>query len=303
MMTFPGFSDSIDLADLLPSEVQGWKAEEPDGRYDFDTLYDYINGGAELYRSFNVRAVLARRYEKQGAQPILADVFDMGSSKDAFGAYHHDLREGEEVGIGQQSELLGSSLTFWKDRFYVSIIPFGVGEPIKHAVLELGRAIAQAIPKEGPQPDLFNYLPQEKRLPQVHYFHNHACLNTYYFLASENLLNLGQDTEGVLARYAEEHSEEKESNSLPTILVLVRYPSAEKAKAACEQFCQAYLPDADERGMARAENGRWAGAQLVEQGQDKLLVAVFDGLSREKALALVRAVGDLAKKNKGGTGK
>ncbi|HEQ60212.1 MAG TPA: hypothetical protein ENN74_01230, partial [Firmicutes bacterium] len=200
MMSFPGFSDSLDLADLLPDSVQGWKAEEPDGRYDYETLYDYINGGAELYRSFNVRAVLARRYEKQDAQPILADMFDMGSSKDAFGAYHHDLREGDEVGIGQESELLGSSLTFWKDRYYVSIIPFGHGEEIKSAVLEVGRAIAQAIPKEGPKPDLLNYLPQQKRLPQVHYFHNHACLNTYYFLARDNLLNLDQDTEGVLAR-------------------------------------------------------------------------------------------------------
>lgn len=300
MMTLPGFSESLDPADLLPDSVQGWKAEEPDGRYDYDTLYDYINGGAELYRSFNVRAVLARRYEKQGAQPILADVFDMGSSKDAFGAYHHDLREGEEVGIGQQSELLGSSLTFWKDWYYVSIIPFGVGEPIEHAVLELGRAIAQAIPKEGPRPDLLNYLPQKKRLPQVHYFHNHACLNTYYFLARDNLLNLGQHTEGVLARYAEESSEENESASVPTILLLVRYRSPEKAKAAYEQFCQAYLPDAGECCMARIENGRWAGAQIVKRGEGNLLVAVFDSPSREKALALAQVVGDLVKKNTGG---
>ena len=62
-----------------------------------DTLFDFIDGGAEVYRSFNVQRVVSRRYGRTGAPDLMADLFDMGSSRDAFGAYHHDIRDGKEL--------------------------------------------------------------------------------------------------------------------------------------------------------------------------------------------------------------
>ena len=45
----------------LPENVNGWKAALPDTVYDRDTLFSYIDGGAELYRAFNVVETIALR--------------------------------------------------------------------------------------------------------------------------------------------------------------------------------------------------------------------------------------------------
>jgi len=117
-----GGADPASLCGLLPAEVHGWEATGPGQLYDPDSLYEYIDGGAEVYRALNVRAVCARTYARESAPEFTADLFEMGSPADAFGAYHHDMREGEPAGVGQESELADGSLAFWKGPYFVSIL-------------------------------------------------------------------------------------------------------------------------------------------------------------------------------------
>lgn len=269
---------------MFPPEVCGWKPAGPDEVYDAETLYDYIDGGAEVYRSFNVQHVFARRYAKNGAQDIIADVFDMGSSEDAFGAYHHDMREGQNAGIGQESEYLEGALAFWKGPYFVSIIAFDETEDSKQALLDLGRAIADAIRDEGSPPDMLKLLPQDRLIAsQVRYLHTHASLNNYYYLADDNLLNLDKNTEGVLARYKPIDSE---ADDAPYVLLLVRYPSKAAARAALERFRRGYMIDADGEGLVRTENGKWAAAQI----EDDFFIGVFDAPSITEAQRLMSDV-------------
>jgi hypothetical protein len=286
IMTCEGCAKEPGLARLLPTEIRGWKAQSPDGIYNSENLYDYIDGAAEVYRSFNVQTVVARRYAKEGAAEIVADLFDMGSSQDAFGAYHHDVREGAEAGIGQDSEHMTGYLSFWKGRYFVSILTFDETEESKLAMLDLGKAIAAGIADEGTAPDLVKLLPEEGRLSShVHYFHNHLCLNAHYYLADENLLKLDMDAEGIMARYrpvAVAAGEEVDY----FVFVLIRYPSAEKAKEAYRSFLDGYLPDADVEGAAQTENSKWAVARL----KTDLVMCVFDAPSKTEARRLMNDV-------------
>ena len=283
-ITSDGFPD---LANMLPAEVRGWKPEGPDGVYNAETLYGYINGAAEVYRSLNVRAVLARRYVKDGAPEIIVDVFDMGSFKDAFGAYHHDMREGPEVDIGRGSEFMDGSLSFWKGCYFVSIMPFDETEDVKLAVLDLGKTIAGSIVDPGAEPDLVKLLPQKGRLThQIHYFHDHLLLNIYYFLAEENLLHLDRETEGILARYKPESPKAASVDSSSFVVLLIRYPSPAKAQKAYKSFLKGYLPDADVEGMVQTENSKWSGVQL----KGNLIIGVFDARSKAEILELTEKV-------------
>ena len=284
-MAHAGTATAPELAGLLPPEVRGWAPGGKDEVYDPDSLFDYIDGGAELYRSFNVQKVLARRYVKAGAAEITADIFDMGSSADAFGVYHHELREGEGAGVGNNSEYQGGALQFWKGRFLVSITAMEETDETRRAVLELGKAVAAAISEPGDTPAILSRLPEQGRLAQsVRYFHNQHCLNTYYFLADQNILNLHSKTVGVFAKYRAE--EPVQGDAQPYALLIVRYPSLAEAKAAHEKFLGAYLPDADAGGAARTENGRWALARL----RGELLLGVFDAPSREVAERVIQGL-------------
>ncbi len=284
-MASAGTGAASELAAVLPPQVLGWAPEGKDEVYDPDSLFDYIDGGAELYRSFSVQKVLARRYVKAGASEIMADIFDMGSSADAFGVYHHELREGAEAGVGKHSEYQGGALQFWKGRFLVSITAMEETDETKRAVLELGKVVAAAISEPGEPPALVSLLPEKGRLvPTLRYFHNQHCLNTYYFLADHNILNLHAKTEGVFAKYRTEGA--GPGDAQPYVVLAVRYPSQAEAKEAHERFLRAYLPDADAGGAARTENGRWVLARL----QGDLFMGVFDAVSREVAESVIQGL-------------
>jgi hypothetical protein len=258
------FSDVT--AGLLPDEARGWLPEGPDGVYDATSLYEYINGGAEVYLALNVRSVTGRRYAKGNEPEIIADVFLMGSSPDAFGAYHHDIREGDPAGIGAESEYADGALAFWKGPYFVSILALDETPGIREAVLEIGSSIAASIREEGGPPDLLERIPRGDRDPDsVRYFHTHQSLGRYHSLGADNLLGLDAGTEGVLARYGgKTHS-----------LVLIRYPSAGNAREALSRFRSRY--PAPEHGAA----GRVLG---------NLLAVVPDAPSAEAAERAVEEV-------------
>lgn len=86
----------------LPLEAAGWKWDGKDLNYNRRTIFDYIDGAGELYLAYNFQAVRVRRFEKSGQPSIIAELFDMGSSEDAYGVFSFE-RQDEDAGIGQGS--------------------------------------------------------------------------------------------------------------------------------------------------------------------------------------------------------
>lgn len=276
-------------AELLPDDVQGYVPQGKDGLYTPENLFDLLNGGAEVYRSFNVRLVVNRRYGKPDAPDIMVDLFDMASSADAFGAYHHDMREGETADVGHESERMGSALFFWKDRYYVSILAMRETQETERAVLALGRAIAANIPNPGVKPEILSWLPREGLQPtQITYFHDWAYLNTRFHLGDDNLLELDRETEGVLARY-------RSAAGSSFLLMLTRYPSDGRAGPALARFLGGYLPGADRPGVARRPDGKWAAAR----SSGDLVVVVLDADNRPDIEQLVAGVNEARTRQEG----
>jgi len=272
----------MDLAGLLPQEISGWRARGGDEVYTAETLYTYIDGAAEVYRALNVRRVLARQYAKESEPDLIVDVFEMRSSQDAFGAYHHDLRTGPGAGFGQESELQGNAVAFWKGPYFVSVVSVGAFRGPGEALRELGGAIAGAIREEGDAPDLLRLLPaREGCAGPVRYFHDHSYLNTLYYLSDENLLNLSEGTEGILKTYGRIKGRPHSAGADGPVVLIVRYPSEEESRQAFDHFALRYMPDRDAEGAVRTEDGRYAGAACA----GRLFLGVFEAPTREDALA------------------
>ncbi|MBN2199821.1 MAG: hypothetical protein JW747_08240 [Candidatus Aminicenantes bacterium] len=256
------------LASLLPDEIEGWRSAASDRLFDPETIFDYIDGAGEVYRSYNFRILLSRRYECQDRAALVADLFDMGSSRDAFGVFTHDL-EGEDAGLGQGSNYKGGLLSFWRDRYFVSLYAEEETEETKRTLFALGAAVAEAVGRDGAEPGLLRLLPERFRRPgSVRYFHTHHVLNYHFFVAAENILNLGPKTEAVLAGQAAPVEAAPDSMQDPGggVLLVVRYPTAAEASEAFSGFLNAYMPGAGPRRaplegarLVRTEDGRWTG--------------------------------------------
>lgn len=74
------------LADLSLNEINNQK-KAGDRFYKQETLYEYVDGGAELYISYGFREGLKRKYSKPDQPDILIEIFDMGSSINTHGIF------------------------------------------------------------------------------------------------------------------------------------------------------------------------------------------------------------------------
>jgi hypothetical protein len=270
--------ETMPMQEFAPTGIDGWKAGDEIQTYDRETIFDYIDGAGEVYLMYDFQKVMVYRLTRTDQPDILLELFDMGSSQDAFGIFSH-AREGEDQGIGQGSEYRGGLLCFWKNKFFVCVSSERETPEAKQAVERLSRHVAGKIKVTGAEPDMLDYLPdQGLESNTVRYFHKHTTLNYHYFTASENILKLGPQTEAVLAKYRPSGA----------YLLCIRYPDDEQAKEAFDSFLTAYIPEAEGSRSAEIEDGKWVAA---EQDQDYVMVA-FDSPTQDYAQGLMRTVKD-----------
>ena len=141
--------DNLTLKEItakLPAQVLGWQKSTKGAVYNAKNLFKYINGGAELYISYEFKELAALTYLKKGDAEIKVDVFDMGSSASAYGVFSHS-KEGVDrfVRADVESEYASGLLTFWKGRYYISILAYPETDQKRDVVQKLGRFIADLI--------------------------------------------------------------------------------------------------------------------------------------------------------------
>lgn len=265
-MMNPSYADPLkDLQTGLPRDINGWLAEPEDRLYDSETIFEYIDGAGEVYRAYNMKTCVSRRYTRPDGPAIVLDIFHMGSSLDAFGVFTHD-QDGDPIGIGQGALYRPGWLSFWKDRFFVSIYAEEEREEAEKAVKILGQKVASLIPSEGPRPAILSKLPPGGLVERsTHYFHDPVVLNYHYYLSDENILDLGHHVEAVLAKY--ERGKEKAR------LLLLTYPGEEEAGMVFSRILKHYLPESKGGEAVQIENRIWCAARWMGRGVALILEA------------------------------
>lgn len=268
-----------ELKRLLPLKVEDYQAYGKDEFYDRQTAFRYMDGAAELYRAYAFQLLMVRKYVKKNHPSILIELYDMGTSEDAFGIFSYQTEE-EEVGIGQGSDYGGGLLRFWKGNYFVNVYAEKETPDTKREILRIGEAIAKSIKREGTKPKLIQYLPSEGLSERnTRYFHLHQVLNHHYFLSHENIFHLGMKTNAVLATYLFQGEKAK------TFLLLIQYPDQRQAEKGFKGFIQAYMPEAVSSNTVRTESGKWTAAKLYQT----YVLIVFDAPSREKGEKLLES--------------
>lgn len=265
----------VDFANQIPKEIQGWKAVDKDEVYDRQTLYDYMDGGAEVYLAFDFQQVFVRKYKSPDHNEIALDIYDMGSSEEAFGIFSCD-REDESAGIGQDSEYGYGLLRFWKEKYFVTVTALGDDKEAKPVIIDLGKIVEKQIDSRGEKPVLLSILPQENLSPmRTSYFHSNVNLNNRFFIASENILNLDRETNCVFAEYAEGGAD-------LGYLLIIEYEDDDRAEEAYQSFLRTYMPEVLEKGVIQTENNNWTVAEI----HGAFVSVVFEAYSRQWASEL-----------------
>lgn len=273
----------IDPSNALPDNVDGWKILT-DRTYNNETLYDYIDGGAELFLSFGFSKVFNRIYSKENQPDIMVDIFYMNTSYDAFGVFSFTTGKVEN-NFGQQSQEANGAIIFWKNNFYISIISSIETDESKKALTKIAKIIDSSITETGQLPEIIKYLPTELlEKESIRYFRHHVWLNSHIFLSNENILNINQNTQAVLALYCDKNNK--------TVLLVVKYPNNNDAVEAKEKFIKEYNPKLKKSSILKTSNNKWEGIVLV----DKFLICVFNSAAKESAVKLLNSTKEIIHK-------
>ena len=265
-----------DTSKALPENIDGWKILT-DRTYNNETLYNYIDGGAELFLSFGFSKVFNRIYSKTNQPDIMVDIFYMNTSYDAFGVFSFSSGKIEN-NFGQQSQEPHGAIIFWKNNFYISIISNTETEESKKALTKIAKLIDTSIMETGPLPEIIKYLPIELLDKEsIRYFRHYVWLNSHIFLSNENILNINQNTQAVLALYNGKNNK--------SVLLVIKYPNNNDAVEAKEKFIKEYNPKLKNSQVLKTKNSRWMGIELV----NNFLIGVFNGATKESASKLLNS--------------
>ncbi len=263
------------LSDFLPKAINEWEALGQDRYYYPETLYDYIDGGAELFISYGFERVISRTYRRSGQPDIQVEIFDMVEPKNAFGLHSHGREQLDDT-YGQGSQIYQGAILFWKGPYYVSIVCNYQTSMTEKAMETMAHKIDKKIKEEGELPEIVSWIPEEDLAPEsVFYFHHYVWVNAFYYISDDNFLNIDDKTDAVLAKYGPQDAR--------YYLLLIHYENADKASEAYRNFLHQYAPELKDKQAVELEDGKWTGSRLDQE----LLICVFNGDTKEAVETLL----------------
>lgn len=122
-------------------------------------LYEYINGGAELYHSYKFVEVATADYKK-GEIEMVVDIYKFNSSVNAFGLYSM-LRpdEADLVQLGLEGFIAPSKIEFVKGDMLVRVIGYDDSDELGLALINLADELNKQLPGDTKLPTAFEPFP------------------------------------------------------------------------------------------------------------------------------------------------
>lgn len=153
-----------ELRTLIPSAVElvNFRISEKPEYYTQDNLWDYINGSAPGYLTYGFQEMVTFLVQHQENQiEIVADIYDMGDSLNAFGIYSIERSpDGSSEEFGSGSLKSSNTLYFWQDRYYVKLMAYDVLPETAKSLSLLAEIISKKIPRKGESPQIFTFFPE-----------------------------------------------------------------------------------------------------------------------------------------------
>ena len=140
--------------------VAGWKRAEKPKVFAKKELFNYIDGGAELFLELGFENLVVQRYKK-GNSELTLEAYQMESAESALGIYL--VKCGKETpveGIEARNSGEKSQFTILKGRYFIHVNNFDGDEKLLSVMVAMARQILESIPEEKPA-RLFDYLPSE----------------------------------------------------------------------------------------------------------------------------------------------
>jgi len=241
----------------LPEKLDGWALEGPPQKITRETIFDYMDGGGELYLAYKFNQLLVFKYHNDNHGELLVEIYEMQHPDEAFGLLSLDWT-GEPVILKPELAelpanpvapdivaLYGEGLLRARlDNLYLRILAEKETPGNKKIILKLASLVA-AKSQRSALPEILNLIKTASearwkvKKSRTGYFHSHLILNSLYYLSHENILHLDRDCDGLYTEWSEADPESRKTSRL----ILIKYPEDRSARRALSEFREAYLAE------------------------------------------------------------
>jgi len=164
-------SGVVEMESLLPRDIpEGWALIEGPLTYTKKTLFNHIDGQAELFLKYGFQKSVFAIYQNGGSpnNQIEMDLYDMGNTLHAFGVFSRFRAEGQGMDVGLDSYLDDRSALFYKGRYFVM---FYSTESNPSTLKKFSMTISSKISDPSPPPREIGYFPKNGlKLGSIQYF-------------------------------------------------------------------------------------------------------------------------------------
>ncbi len=147
---------------LLP-ELSNWSMTEDPSTYFPETLFEFINGAAEIYLAYDFKELTVTQYGQKGSTASMAvEIYEMSNETNAFGIYGAErFPDNNFVPIGIQGYVDEGMLNYLIGKYYVKLLCFE-GSNRSGEYLDLfAKAIAERTQGQTTFPTLLSHFPKE----------------------------------------------------------------------------------------------------------------------------------------------
>jgi len=150
------------LASLLP-KLMNWEFSERPEIYLPETLFEYINGAAEIYLVYDFQELIVAQFEKKDAPASLTmEIYDMGEMKNSFGIYSAErFPDSNFLSIGNGGYIEEGALNFIVDRYYIKLLCFDCEDESGTILKTFSQEILKRVKQPKGLPILLSSFPQK----------------------------------------------------------------------------------------------------------------------------------------------
>ncbi|MFW6140653.1 MAG: DUF6599 family protein [Acidobacteriota bacterium] len=150
-----------DVKSLLP-ELETWTVVESPQIYRPDNLFEYINGAAESYISYEFKELVVAEYKKDDHCEVVLEIYDMGDKNNSFGIYSSErYPDSHFISLGTQGYLEQGTLNFLVDKYYVKLMSFECGDKSEEYLKKFAEKISEKVPGPHTFPSEFRVFPTQ----------------------------------------------------------------------------------------------------------------------------------------------
>jgi len=158
-------TDKLKESTAVFPEVDGWSREDHPSTYTPETLYEYINGAADLYLTYDFQELLSLNYEKGEEQGLTVDIYRHSSLRNGFGIYSQERpTESRFLPIGTQGYYEQGILNFVLGSYYVKLAGFYLGEEDEALLTHIAREVAARLKEKPSLPTVIGCFPDSGKV-------------------------------------------------------------------------------------------------------------------------------------------